>query len=535
MKSKFKILLFLLLALAFLLRVWQVGERPTFISDEASIGYNAYSVLKTGKDEWGEFLPLSFKSFGEYKLPLYIYAAVPSIALFGLSETATRLPSVLAGVAAVWLIFLLGRQLFSEKVGFLAAFFLAINPWHFEVSRLALEANLALSLVLAGIYFLLLAEKSKRALYFSFLLLTTSFYTYNSCRLFVPLFLFLFFFFQRKTWIRILKRNWLVLVMVLVLSLPILLSGFQGSSQRLAKVSIFTDPGIISRLEEKRVRCLEENNYFLCRVFYNRPLTYTQILTKNYLSHFSLQYLFSEGSGLAQYSVPERGALHLFELPLMVLALIFLLKEKKKKLLIFFGLWALTAPIANSLTGGAHPVRALVLLPVFPLFSAIGADFTLSLFKQKGLRLGLGLLLTSVILVSLVSYLASYFIFYPQQPGSTWQEGYKNLYSKLKQREADFNKILVTKFYGEPHIFYLFYQRFDPQTYQENQEVVRYDRIDGWVNVDQIGKYYFQDKIDIQEGSLCGLTPKEADEELEVLDQVAWKNGELSFLIGKEK
>ena len=531
-----KFFLFLILLLALSLRVFQVGEKPTFISDEASIGYNAYSVLKTGRDEWGKLLPLSFKGFGEYKLPVYIYSAVPSIALFGLSETAVRLPSVLAGLVAVFLIFLLGRQLFSEKIGLLAAFFLAINPWHFEVSRMALEANLALILVLAGVYFLLFAKKNKKALFLSFFLFTLSFYTYNSCRLFVPLFLFLFFFFQGKTWTRILKRNWLVIAMMIILSLPIFFSGFQGSSQRLAKVSIFTDPGIISRVEEKRVSCFENNNYFLCRALYNRPLTYPQVFVKNYLSHFSLKYLFSEGSGLAQYSVPKRGALYPFELPFLILGMIFLIKKKKRENLILFGLWLLTAPIANSLTGEAHPVRALVLLPVFPLLTGLGVVYVFDLLKKRRLRLlfsfGLGL----VVLICLFGYLTTYFFDYPQKPGSTWQEGYKYLYSKLAERESDFDKVMVTKFYGEPHIFYLFYRQFDPRIYQNDQNVVRYERSDRWVNVDRIGEYYFsQDGIEISGRVLYAVPPQEAGEGLEVLDKITWSNDQPSFIIGKVK
>ncbi len=533
---KFKVLLFLLLALAFLLRIWQVGEIPTFISDEASVGYNAYSVLKTGRDEWGKLLPLSFKSFGEYKLPVYIYSAVPSIVLFGLSETAVRLPSVLAGVAAVGLIFLLGRQLFSEKVGLLAAFFLAINPWHFEVSRLALEANLGLAFVLAGIYFLMKAKQDKKALFLSFFFFVLSFYTYNACRVFVPFFLFFLFLIQRKTWFKILQKNWWPLVMAFFLSLPIFFSGFQGSSQRLAKVGIFADLGIINRLEGKRIDCLKNNNPYFCLAIYNRPLTYSQVFIKNYLSHFSLKFLFIKGSGLAQYSVPERGALYHFELPFLILGLIFLFKKKKKKNLILLGLWLLTAPIANSLTGEAHPVRALVLLPVFPILSALGIVYVFDLVKKRKLRLlfnfGLGLIL----LIYSFGYLTTYFFDYSQEPGSTWQEGYKSLYQKLKEREEDYDKIVVTKFYGEPHIFYLFYRQFDPRIYQNDQDVVRYERSDRWVNVDRIGKYYFsQDGIEISGRVLYAIPSQEAGEGLEIIDEVLWQNGKPSFIIGLVK
>ncbi len=123
MKTWQKLLFFLVFILALILRLVYLDQNPTFISDEASIGYNAYSVLKTGKDEWGKFLPLSFKSFGEYKLPAYIYLTVPSIAVFGLNEFALRFPSVVFGILTIWAIFLLGREMFDRNVGLVAAFF----------------------------------------------------------------------------------------------------------------------------------------------------------------------------------------------------------------------------------------------------------------------------------------------------------------------------------------------------------------------------------------------------------------------------
>jgi 4-amino-4-deoxy-L-arabinose transferase-like glycosyltransferase len=536
MKSYSKVVLLLILVLTFALRIWRVGQIPTFISDEASIGYNAYSILKTGRDEWGKLLPLSFKSFGEFKLPIYIYVAVPSIAILGLTEAAVRLPSVIAGVASVYLIFLLARRLFGEKVGLLSALFLAINPWHFGVSRMALEANLGLAFVLTGACFLLEAEKKKKSLFLSFFFFVLSFYTYNSCRVFVPLFLFVYFLIQRKTWFPRLKKNWLALAMVVILLLPIFISGFQGSSQRLAKVGIFADPGIINRLEQERTSCLAGNSLLWCQLLHNRPLTYSQVFVKNYLSHFSQKYLFLKGSGLAQYSVPERGALYLFELPLLILGLIFLFQEKKKKAFSLLVLWVTTAPIANSLTGEAHPVRALVLLPVFPILSALGISFAFSIIKRRGAETLLSIFLAAMVLLSCLSYLTTYFVDYPQKPGSTWQEGYKSLYQKLYARDKDFDKVVVTKFYGEPHIFYLFYQKFDPQTYQENREVIRYERSDGWVNVDRIGEYYFvQDGREIGGKVLYALTPRETSEDLEILDRIIWANGEISFVIAKVK
>jgi len=95
-------ILLLILVLAFLLRFNKVTSDPPSLNwDEVSIGYNAYSVLKTGKDEWGVKFPLNFESYGEYKLPVQIYASIPGIAVFGLNELGVRITPVIYGTLTV--------------------------------------------------------------------------------------------------------------------------------------------------------------------------------------------------------------------------------------------------------------------------------------------------------------------------------------------------------------------------------------------------------------------------------------------------
>ncbi|MBU0570240.1 glycosyltransferase family 39 protein, partial [Patescibacteria group bacterium] len=163
-----KLCLFIILLVATFLRLWKLGSIPSHLTpDEASLGYNAYSILKTGRDEYGKFLPIIFKSFGDYKPGFYIYLTVPFVAIFGLTEFAVRLPGALAGVVAVWLIYKIVKILsfrFTSlqndnetrklengnkhslrqgqwKLEILTAFLLAVSPWHIHFSRGAWEVN----------------------------------------------------------------------------------------------------------------------------------------------------------------------------------------------------------------------------------------------------------------------------------------------------------------------------------------------------------------------------------------------------------
>ena len=149
-------LLGLIVLVAVLLRFSFFGVVPPALNwDEASLGYNAFSILKTGHDEWGRFMPLTFEAFGDYKLPVYIYSAVPFVGILGLNEWAVRLPSMLAGVLSVlliyWIILIESR---NQTWAVTSALLLAVSPWATFLSRIALEANLAFCLFLIGIFFL---------------------------------------------------------------------------------------------------------------------------------------------------------------------------------------------------------------------------------------------------------------------------------------------------------------------------------------------------------------------------------------------
>src|SRR5688572_3781308 len=145
-----------IIILAIFLRFYQLGSNPPSLDwDEASIGYNAYSILKTGADEYGNAFPLSFRSFDDYKPPVYFYLTVPSIAVFGLTEFAVRFPAAVIGVVAVIALYFFVLEVLQrfdkpkrQGIALTAAFFLAISPWHLQFSRAAFEGNLGMAFLI---------------------------------------------------------------------------------------------------------------------------------------------------------------------------------------------------------------------------------------------------------------------------------------------------------------------------------------------------------------------------------------------------
>jgi predicted membrane-bound mannosyltransferase len=94
-RHTFRAVLLAIVVLAAVVRVYDLGDLPPgFFCDEAALGYNSYSILKTGRDENRELLPLYVWSFGvSYKNTIFIYASMVPISLFGLSEFSVRLTS----------------------------------------------------------------------------------------------------------------------------------------------------------------------------------------------------------------------------------------------------------------------------------------------------------------------------------------------------------------------------------------------------------------------------------------------------------
>lgn len=61
-----------------------------------------------------------------------------------------------------------------------------------------------------------------------------------------------------------------------------------------------------------------------------------------------------------------------------------------------------------------------------------------------------------------ISYLHLLFVHYPVKFGRDWQEGYRELVTKISHLQGDFEKVYVTDIDQVPYIYLLFYQKFDP-------------------------------------------------------------------------
>ena len=487
-------LFLLIVALAIALKLVIIEKVPPSLNwDEISHGYNAYSILKTGRDEWGVTLPAIFRAYGDYKLPGYIYLTAVSELIFGLSAFSVRMPSILAGIITVIVSYLLVKKLFSEKAALLSSFLVAIEPWSFFLSRGAFEANLALSFIVSGIYLFILGLEKYRYLPISALLLGLSVWTYNSARIFVPLFLIVLLALYWKELVKIWEGSRRPIAFSLILTvlflIPMLLQLVSPVGlARYGKVSII-DEGALVQINEKRASSIYPP--IVSRLIYNKGTFFAKAFIRNYLSHFSFGFLFTKGGTHYQFNVPDHGLIYTVNMLFFVLGLYYLFTNRTRESFLLL-IWLLLAPIPSSLTREApHVLRAITMLPVPMIVSALGFFYFLG--KTKKLKISRGAL-TSIYIILLIvfaeNYFKTYFLDYRKSYSWAWQYGYKEAVAFSKENYAKYDKIVVTKKYGEPHEFFLFFWPWEPEEFREDPNLIRFEQSD-WFWVDRFDKFYF--------------------------------------------
>lgn len=470
------------------IRLYNLSVFPSSLNwDEVSIGYNAYSILKTGMDEWGQFFPLSFKAYGDYKLPGYIYLDVPFIAIFGLNEIGVRLPSALAGVSIVCLFFLILKNLTKNlMLSFIAMLIAGVTPWLIIFSRIGLEAQLALFLTTLAFYLLLVGIEKPKYLIISAIFLGLSIFAYNSSRvIYLPLIIMAFLFFKNKLpQDKSLHISLIILATAFILMLPLAL--LQDSSARFRWTTII-DEGAVSKIEQLREGSILHP--LIGKLIYNKLTYIVPEIIKNYFSHFDPNFLFFKGSSNYQYSVPGYGLILPILLPFLLLGMIQVIRQKLTWQYFLIG-WLLVAPIPGAITRDSpHALRSLFMVVPLVIFSSLGINYFLNLLKNRLQKFFLVVLIL-LIFINFIHFWNKYTGEYLRTYSWSWQYGYKQAVEFINNQGVEYDSIVFSKKYGEPHEFVLFYTKYDPVKFQTDKNLKRYKRSD-WYWVDKFSKFEF--------------------------------------------
>ncbi len=477
-----KLSLILIIIIGFVLRLVFTSEYPASLNwDEVSHGYNAYSILKTGKDEWGNVLPAIFRCYGDFKLPVYIYLTVPSVLIFGLNPFSVRLISILAGSLTPLIIYLIIKHLLPKNklLPVLGMLIFSLSPGTIFLSRIALEANLFMFFFCLSFYFLLTKKYSWSSFFYGI-----SLFTYNSSRVLLPFYFIALIFFIVKNKFHLKKYFYQFLPFTLLVSLAVFQTLDQSGQARYQWVSIL-DSGSINQINELR------QTY--PRFLVNKATYFTFFAAKNYLNHFNPSYLFFNGGSNYQFSLPNFFLFSPLLMPLFFLGIFFLIKnihQNKFKLILF---WLLISPLPSSITRDApHVLRSIVLLPAV----AITMSLSLSFFKNKFSKTTSIYILLTLLLGQILFW--PKYIDYSQKYSSSWQYGHQEMISYLKSIYSDYDQILITKKYGEPHEFLLFYWPWPPSSYQ-NDSHKDWNFHANWYWVDGFDKFRFLNDWEIKD------------------------------------
>jgi 4-amino-4-deoxy-L-arabinose transferase-like glycosyltransferase len=527
-RTKIFSILVLILLLGGVLRFAKLSSIPPSLTwDEAAWGYNAYAIGTTGKDEFGK-LPISYlESFGDYKPPLYAFVSILPVKLFGLNEFSTRFASAFFGTATIAVTYFLVLELFkcnasgntSKKLeskgkdinidiiqlALLSSLFLALSPWHINLSRAAFEANVATFFISSGVLFFLKGiRKNGWYLIASSVLFVFSLYTFNSARIVVPLLLFVFLFaFRNRLWI-LKKQMFTALFVGIILCIPYF--HFLSSPQaklRFNEVNIFSDPSIIVRsneaMENDRIWWCKDVDSKQCdipiwsKVINNRRIGYFREYVKHYLDNVKPSFLFYSGDGNPKFSTQDVGLLYFIEAIFLIVGILFIFKQKKGYYWIV-PVWFLFSIIpAATARETPHSLRIASAIPTLQIVSAYGLLIIVSTvknrFKQKWLTVFLVLCIILIYLGNAAYYLHGYYIHYAREYSGEWQYGYKELFEFTEKNKNDYDKMIVTTELGRPYIYFLFFNKILPSEFNKNSDIQR--EVFGFVHVNSVGKYIF--------------------------------------------
>jgi len=505
------LVLLLIFGLGFFLRWYRLSSYPAgFHSQEAIVGYRAYSLLTTGNDELGRRWPLLFTSFQDYQLPVQTYLTLVSVKMFGLSVAAVRLPSAVLGSLAILALYGVVRRLFPDrdKLATWTALLMAVVPWSIFFSRIAFPEGLSFFLFLIGLYFLLKSEKNIFYFLGSVLFFSLSVYTAKIACFFIFPFLFFSWLKERELKLEkgVVKKIFLT---VIIFFLPLFLSYLRLPSLKRSLIdndfSLFSDVGIGNGINSMRGNELEKGSPILGKIFFNKGFWGIKVL-ENFLGNFTFGFYFAKGEQNPLHGWQNFGPLYFILLgPAFYGLYLFLVNKTGYRSLL--GFWfCLIAFFSSFMKTSPDQSKMIFGLPVLLILTGWGIDT----LKNKKIMM--------FFIIGLVFNFC--FVFYdavvkePIRSQNNWFSGFERVPEELEKLSfQEFDKVYLTDGYApDPLPLWLFYSRYPAQRlfnyYDGKLLSYRF-----WMNqIDSIHVGRIEElRAETKEKALFVVTPKEEE------------------------
>ena len=553
-----KLLVTLMLAIIILIaavtRFYKLGEVPAGLYiDEAGQGYSAYSILLTGKDEFGMPYPAVFRSFTDFKTPVYIYLVAPLIPYFDLTPFTVRFPSFFFSILTIPVLFLLIRKITQEKVSlhlaWVSFFLLAISPWHILFGRTNFECNVALFFLISGIYTFYLGLKKPAFLILSCVLFAIAVPAYHSQRIITPLVVILLTLRHKNILFSKSYKKWVIVGVVsgIILTLPTLsVINTPGFLARASGLNIFSDSRVSAGY-------LENYSGFLAWLINSKWFLSIQEFLSLYFSYLSPRNMFVLGDYGPRSSFPELATYYIWQFPFYVYGLYILLKNKFGEFKFLVLALLFISPIPAAVTRDPYStIRALPLVVPQIIIISIGIVFFVkyvhSLFVNHKIRkffLPISTLVSLLVIIYSIGKLYSSAILLNEYfRAAEWDWGWKQVVETIKTFDSS-TPIIVDNSREEAYIELAFFLKYDPSIYQKennnldlknyytdmnHNKLIRLGNITtrpiDWEKDLQIEQYLIGDGLAISEQQI-------ERHNLEVIREIKYPNKSVAFRIVK--
>ncbi|MFH1244104.1 MAG: glycosyltransferase family 39 protein [bacterium] len=465
--------------------------------DEASYGYDAYSLLQTGNDQWGIHLPTNLKSFGDYKPGALSYLIATLIPLFDLNTFSVRLPSAIAGCLILPFLYLTLQELFPHpKRNFFLICVFAFSPWALGISRLFYESNVGLLFYVIAFWSSLHFFRSpslKFAMWIgaSFAL---SGYWYEGLRFtnFFTLGLLIFLLFKKQP--KQLKRLLVMALVYVIVSLPLISSTLAGGLTRIGQENNSQSYGDALYINENRSMCYlssGKNILFgkLCALWWNKPEERFTHIARAFINQTGPVYLFLR-STQSDIVSPNYGSYLWILFPVYLVGLFVVIGQlskthPKRFLFIFLILGYLLANLPGALVGEPMIHRNVSGLYLGFIFISAGMDLLYRLAaKHKHGRLLMGAYHLAIIFF-ITQFVVYYFFVYTKLNPEIWHSDSQEIFSYLSQHKNEYDTYYFQGFENAP-LYYAFYSKYDPTVYQQYMQKAL-PNPGGWIHLKKLG------------------------------------------------
>lgn len=465
--NKKYIILCLTIIVGFGIRLLLIENYPTGLNvDEASAGYEAYSISNYGIDRNGNFMPVFLEAWGSGQNALYTYLLIPFIKIFGLTIFSVRLPMALIGCIALIIMYKLMKNIFDEKMALIAMAFLAICPWHIMKSRWGLESNLFPEIILLSVFTLIYGLKNKKIffIYLSFAIAGISAYSYGTSYFFLPLFIIpLLIYLVKKKEVNI-KQAIISFVIVAIITIPIVL---------FVIINKFDLPQI--NLPFMTIPRIAENRFEEVTALFS--VDFISKMCQNLFS--SVKMLVMQNDGLGWNALNGFGIIYIPSILFTVIG-VWKVFSKKDTYNTIINIWFIISVLLLFVCEPNINRCNIIMYPII-YYTIIGIYEIIEKIKiPKAIIIG-------IYIVEFILFTNTYF----KEDFSkyfTFQDNIKEVVEYVQ--DIDVDTVYMEYSIKEPYIYFLFYGKVDTNEFVKTVEYFRQDR-SGFDNVKAFGKYKF--------------------------------------------